>query len=345
MKDRKIILAAVIIIGLAFSAAWITVQFFGGVEAAELSTRDHPDWWRPVGGANDQASTLERRSLMWNDNGVLDGVAPPNSTTETVYHGKFFPRGCRGMIEQIQIYCRRAAAGTMTLMYSAHPCLGPFHYVTVIPGAAWAWVDVDIEEMWDYDSLFIWVHACSADVDWGYDDVQPHDGHWSLDTGETWEDTAIRMFIRVVYTGETPGDVPVTGIINNIPIPSISSDYVKGTAIIDLNVLTTVVYLQGAGYNDLTVLVIEEHASSELTYGIIRCDGETSWEHRFIDLNGFGLVPSTPGMSLTQYAVDARCVVVITHRFEFRRLLEVQFINTVAGGINVEAYVYPTLLR
>lgn len=185
-----------------------------------MSSEDHPDWWRPTGGQNSQDSILERRSLVWNDNEVEAPDAPPANYTEVIYKGKFYTRGCRGMIEQLQIYCVRAAAGTLQLRYSPHPCLGPIGTVTITPGATWGWVGVDIEEMWNYDSLFIWVYACSADVSWAYDAVWPYDGHWSQDVGATWEDMAIRPFIRVVYTGETPGDVPVSGIINNVELPN-----------------------------------------------------------------------------------------------------------------------------
>jgi hypothetical protein len=192
-------------------------------EVDEMSTEDHPDWWRPVGGQNSQDSTLERRSLVWNDNDVVAPAAPPAFYTGEVFKGKFFTRGCRGMMEQLQIYCRRTAAGTLTLRYSPHPCLGPVGTVVVVPGAAWAWVPVPIEEMWDYDSLFVWVYECSPDVSWAFDAVLPYDGHESLDLGATWADLDIRPFIRAVYAGETPGDVPVSGIVNTVKIPSTGS--------------------------------------------------------------------------------------------------------------------------
>jgi len=193
-----------------------------------MSTEDHPDWWRPVGGQNSQDSILERRSLVWNDNDVEAPDAPPASYEDVDHKGKFFTRGCRGMIEQIGIYCIRTVAGTLTLSISPHPCMGPLYTVVITPGAAWAWVAADFEQMWNYDSLFIWVSACSADVSWAYDAVLPYDGHWSQDTGATWEDMAIRPFIRVFYTGETPGDVPVSGIVNTIPIPNIAAEIEVG---------------------------------------------------------------------------------------------------------------------
>jgi len=185
-----------------------------------MSSRDHPDWWRPVGGQNSQDSTLERRSLIWNDSDIEDGTVPGTFYEAETYKGKFFTRGCRGMLEQLQIYCMRTAVMTITLRYSPHPCLGPFRSVTIMPGLAWGWVDIPILEMWDYDSLFIWVHSCGANAFWAYDAELPFDGHESGDAGATWSDMAIRPFIRAVYTGETPGDVPVSGIVNVIKMPN-----------------------------------------------------------------------------------------------------------------------------
>ena len=213
-----------------------------------MSTRDHPDWWRPMGGQNSQDSTLERRSLIWNDNDIEDGEAPPAFYSGETYKGKFFPRGCRGMLEQIQIYCRDGAPGRFTVRYSPHPCLGPFGEVLITPLAGCSWVGAAVEEMWNYDSLFIWVSGCLAGADLGYDAVEPFDGHESADAGATWADAATRLFIRAVYTGETPGDVPVSGIINNIPIPSTGA--VKEAAVpinIADSTLTTLLTIEGAG--------------------------------------------------------------------------------------------------
>ena len=152
------------------------------------------------------------------------------------------------MIEEIQVYCRlTGAAPAIVLRFSPHPCLGPLYTVTIVPGAAWGWVGVAFEEMWNYDSLFIWIHSIT-NAEWGYDEAQPYDGHVSLDTGATWADWAARPFIRAVYTGETPGDVPVSGIINNIPIPAKASVNEEATGVVaQSGVNTYVVEVEGAG--------------------------------------------------------------------------------------------------
>ncbi|GAI88892.1 unnamed protein product, partial [marine sediment metagenome] len=153
-----------------------------------MSSEDHPDWWRPTGGQNSQDSILERRSRIWNDDGILDGVVPDNIYEAEEYKGKFFTRGCRGMLEQLQLYCTGDGVDRMVLRYSPHPGIGPFGEVWIRPAAGWAWQDFVVEEMWNYDSLFVWVHEAIANVDWAYDTELPYDGHESADTGATWAD-------------------------------------------------------------------------------------------------------------------------------------------------------------
>jgi len=213
-----------------------------------LSSIDEQDWWRPVGGSASQKGILERRSLVWNDSDIVNGMAPPANYTQIVDKGKFFTRGCRGMIEQIQVYCIRTGVGTLWLRYSPHPCLGPVNDVMITPGATWAWVPVNIEEMWDYDSLFIWVDRCSDDVSWAYDAVLPYDGHETADGGLTWADMAIRPFFRVVYTGQTPGDVPVSGIVNTVEIPNVAGSAASEFAVnVPHNAITEIVQMEGTG--------------------------------------------------------------------------------------------------
>ena len=256
-----------------------------------MSTRDHPDWWRPMGGQNSQDSTLERRSLIWNDDGIEDGTVPGDISQAGTFEGKFFTRGCRGKIEQLQLYCIGDGADSITLRYSPHPCIGPLGEVVIIPAAAWAWQAFVIEEMWNYDSLFIWVYACEGNVSWAFDAVEPFDGHESGDAGATWADMAIRPFIRAVYTGETPGDVPVSGIVNVIDIPSIASRRaLVGTVNVLNDVYTDIAEVEGAGTLLEAAIVFYTSVAptaglppAAVTYRIqIRADGAVAyyWDNR-----------------------------------------------------------------
>jgi len=316
-----------------------------------MSSRDHPDWWRPTGGQNSQDSILERRSLIWNDDGVVAPTVPDNFYTEVIYKGKFFTRGCRGMIESIQVYCEGNAFDDLTIRYSPHPCLGPINEVTIQPAVGWAWQDFVIEEMWDYDSLFIWIHECDDDVSWAYDAELPFDGHEYTvtgadfeDLGATWEDMAIRPFIRTVYTGETPGDVPVSGILNIIPIPSSSSETEKANHIFLVAVDTSIIEIEGAGYCDYVKAIVIAGANSHETRVTIHCDGVRAFREYYVNLNTHGHTTSTPTVSLSTYAEDGLCVMLIHKRFEFRRRFEVRARNAF-NGQQMTVHAYPTLVR
>lgn len=292
-----------------------------------MSTRDHPDWWKNVGGSNAQDSILERRSLAWNDNGIEDGQDPPAFYTDVIYKGKFFPRGMRGMIEEIQIYCRNAGVDRITLYYSPHPCLGPVNSVDITTLDTWSWQGGAIEQMWDYDSLYIWVYEVFPGVDWAYDTEQPYDGHEADYPWTTWAALDIRPFIRVVYTGQTPGDVPVSGIINNIPIPSTSSQSHTFEYALPADNEIAIIAWDAAGYCDYIEFRVEAAVNSHLTYIRIYTDQLLAMEQQFIELNARGHTADTPTVGLPAYLVDGLCVMLIHKRFEFRRNISLRAYN------------------
>lgn len=291
-----------------------------------------------------QGAYTERRSTIENDNGVMDGVAPPAYNTAVTYKGKFYPRGCRGKIEQIQIYCKDAGADKITLRYSSHPGLGAIGEVTITPLATWAWRSAAIKEMWNYDSLFIWIHECEAGVDWGYDAVEPYDAHSSGDSGETWEDTAIRPFIRAVYSGQTLGDVPVSGLVNTIPIPSVSSARIFANEVLTTGEEYDVIDINGAGYTTLILARATAAADSHETWIYVYCDEQRAYAWPFSDLSVYGFTASSPGVSLLNYAEDGLCSAVITHRFEFKRRLRITARNT-SGAPTIHIQLLPTFMR
>jgi len=305
---------------------------------------DEEDWNRPVMGSGARDTVRERRSTIENNDGVVDRTTYPIQYSSETYKGKFFTRGCRGMLESIQVYCDGDAADTLTLRYSPHPCIGPIGAVSIIPADGYAWQDFPIEEMWNYDSLFIWIHACTANITWGYDAGLPYDGHESADIGATWSDLAIRPFIRAVLTGETPGDVPVSGIINNIPLPYASSEQEELQVQVPEDTLTDLVDIHGAGYCDYIEMKVYEAFQSDLTWCRVYCDEVLAGRWMYANLSLYGHTTSTPTVSLSTFADEGICYMLIHKRFEFRRRLRIAAINTL-GPVVVDVWVYPTLLR
>ncbi len=318
-----------------------------------MSTQDHPDWWKNVGGSNAQDSTLERRSLIWNDNGIEDGIDPPAFFTCATDRGKFFTRGCRGMIEEIQIYCRDAGVDRLTLRYSPHPCIGPIGEVTITPLAGWSWVAAAVEEMWNYDSLFIWIHACQAGTDWAYDTEQPYDGHTSDDNGATWRDITRRPFFRVVYTGQTPGDVPVSGIVNTIEIPSVGTrmDVTAGVAIPN-DTATLVCTVEGAGtllkaHTVLHTAVVP--AWAVLYYMMILVDGVIAYQESNRELTQ-SYVATSGRNSMGEFfqateQEEGRTEIVLRAPIKFRRSLRVFVLQQSGAGTTADTAVFANMVR
>ncbi|GAH42895.1 unnamed protein product, partial [marine sediment metagenome] len=305
---------------------------------------DHPDWWTPVGGQNSQDSILERRSVVYNDDRDMDPADQERAAANYAHSGKFFPRGMRGMIERIEILCQGAVVDGLELGYGIHPSLGPIGTFTLTPLVALTWQGADINLMWDYDSLWIWVISIEPGVLWTFDRFQPYDGHTSVDAGVTWVAQALRPFISVTYSGETPGDVPVSGIINNIAIPSSSSRSPSIGKAIPITDWTDCIRIEAVGFEDFIIVQVREAASSHTTEIRVYCDGVVAFNFQFFDLNALGFVATTPSVSLPTYGEDEKCVMLIHRLFHFRRNFTIQARNLVGAQI-VDVWAFTHVLR
>jgi len=271
-------------------------------------------------------ATHERRTTVFNDSEIVSG-APPASYTNVTPKGKFFPRGMRGMIEEIQVYCNRRVAAPMTILYSPHPGLGPFGEIEVTAAVGWSWVSVAVEEMWDYDSLFLWTYIGSANLQFAYDEEKPYDGHQRGVDIDTWSDLDNRLFIRVVMAGETAGDVPISGIVNNIPIPNTSSQEIDSGHALPADTELSSIRAYGAGYCDYIEARVDAAVDSQLTYVRVYTDGVLAMEESFTDLFTYGHAPTTPTVSLSAFGEDDFCCMLIHKRFEFKWLFRFSWYN------------------
>ena len=259
--------------------------------------------------------------------------------------GKFFPRGCRGFIHTIDVWCKDSgdAGGTITVYISPHPSMGYVATATVTVPAEGAedWRSATFNRMWNYDSLFIFVVCSSAYIKFGYDSGEPYDRFLSGDAGASWEAKSHRGWFRVVMEGETCGDVPVSGVVNTIEIPSQSQERLFNQISVGTTE-TTLKEVFGAGKTEYVVLRVAVGTDSHLARMRIYCDGNLSFDWTYSALNIYSYAASTPGISLTLYGTDVACVVHLTIRFSFLRHLKVTFQNvtsaktsTVDGLVNL----------
>jgi hypothetical protein len=288
-----------------------------------------------------QGAYTERQSTFSNDDNPTAPAAPTNIETQT-YRGKFFPRGMRGYIETISLYCKRTGAGTITLAAAPYPGMGPvLSGITVTPGAGWAFVDaVTIRSMWNYDSLFIWVTAIGADCSYGYSGAGTSpDLHYSTDSGVSWLSPSNRFDLRVTMKGQTIGDLPVSGTINTIEIPAISDTLLDvQDADVDTGAEKTIITYSGIGHTEFMQFYVAAKADSEQTRFRVYCDDHISFVTDCGSLNTYGYTPSTPRISLLRYAADGVCYAICTLRFSFRRQFKVTAQAVTTDGQTVEVW-------
>jgi hypothetical protein len=290
-----------------------------------------------------QGAYTERQSILAN-NGATASMATGNYTTKK---GKFFPRGARGFIRYIDIYCDNTdiASHTLTVKLSPMPGMGPVAVFTlsVAAGSSAAWRTIWVNRFWNYDSLFIWVISDSDSYgNIGIDTGSPYDLYGSTDE-VSWSFSTYRLWVRVGFSGETVGDLPVSGTVNTVEVPTLSSQLKGENVTVPAGTETTVVSTVGAGFCDMILCVVFAATYSAVTEFRVYCDGKMALSYQPATLYSLGFAASTPGISLLKYTADGTCCFLITKRFSFTRLFEVKAYNG-SGAQSVTCYAYPSLI-
>jgi hypothetical protein len=273
-----------------------------------------------------QGAFVEDRRTLANDDWTVPGQTPPSYKTGEAFYGKFFPRGCRGMIEGDYIYAKGNGSDTITLAYTPQPGMGPVFTSTFTPGTSWTWCGNALDFFWPYDSCFIYILSCGASVQWGYDIIAPHDGRGSVNQGQSWMRWDARPWIRLPLTMETVGDLPVSGTLNTVPLPTAASGASSGSVNVPAGGTVTILTLDGPGRN----LHLELYTTLYAMYFRVLCDGvylyaAGGYEITAQMLYNDGYTASTTGFQLLKYNATAGQVNVfaITFPFEWKRKLEI----------------------
>jgi hypothetical protein len=302
------------------------------------------------GGANividklTQSAYTERQSTLAN-NGA---TATMSGSNYTYRRGKYFPRGCRGYINYVEIYCDNSdsVAHTFTVYFAVAPGMGPVFSVnvTVAAGSGALWQSSDVNRFWNYDSMFIYVR-CDSDTygKLGYDTGTPYDGYNSSD-GVTWAAAPLRYWIRVGVIGETVGDLPVSGTVNTIEIPSVSSQSESLSTTIPGTTEKTLLTFSGAGECDTVYFYIAAATDSHLLKLRVYCDGNLAYEASPNRIHDRGFTASTPHISLLLYADNGICAVLLTKVFKFRRELRIAAYAPTSNSQGCLAWALPSLI-
>jgi hypothetical protein len=301
------------------------------------------------GGANividklTQGAYTERQSVLAN-NGATASMVTGNYTTKK---GKFFPRGCRGFIRYIDVYCDNSdsASHTFTVKLSPMPGMGSVAVFTlsVAAGLSAGWRTVWVNRFWNYDSLFIWVMSDSDSYgNLGIDTGSPSDYYSSTDE-VSWSFSAYRLWVRAGISALSVGDLPVSGTVNTIQIPAVSSGVSSGSVSIPVNVETSVLTVRGVGECDLLMCIVVANTGAQNTAFKIYCDGNLIGSFDPYGLYNAGYTASTPAISLLKYTADGYCSFIITKKLYFRRILEVKAIHPTVSQ-TVIAYAYTNMI-
>ena len=273
-----------------------------------------------------QNAYIERRSTLSNDGWTTPGQTPPYTKTGQAFYGKFFPRGCRGMIEGDYIYAKGNGSDTITLAYTPQPGMGPVFTSTFTPGTDWSWCGNALDVFWPYDSCFIYILSCGASVQWAYDLTEPYDGRGSVNQGQTWMRWDARPWIRLPLTMETVGDIPVSGTLSTVQLPTAASGASSGSTTVPAGATVTILTLDGPGRN----LHLELYTNLYTMNFRVLCDGRFlyaagGYEITAQMLYNDGYTASTYGFQLLKYNATAGQVNVfaITFPFEWKCKLEI----------------------
>jgi len=166
-----------------------------------------------------QEAYTERRVVHANNAATPVGMA---AALLTFPRGKWFPRGCRGQLGRVLIYCDNADTvdHILTVKAAPFPRAGVLAEteLTVPAGATADWRAATFAIPWEYDSLFVWVksdHTSYPRV--GYDEETPHDT-WITPNEIEWGPEPQRLWVRLEMRGLTVGDLPVSGTIEVVNI-------------------------------------------------------------------------------------------------------------------------------
>jgi len=280
----------------------------------------------------ESAYTEERRYIQ---NHGTAGTLTALGTT--YYRGKFFPRGCRGLLNAVHISCDNpdTTPHEIYIYISPYPGLAPIITATLtVPADAYAdWRSVPIYKFWNYDSLFIWIIGDSDSYPRVMrDSEEPYDYYYSTD-GTSWTPGNLRWWIRLDMAGQTVGDLPVSGTLNTIEVPNVSTYVESGEVAVPPGEEVTVAEVSGAGR---MINCFFRTGYNGISYRIY-IDDVKVWDSSMIWLKDYGLDNAEEKLRLLKYD-ETNDIYALwdTRPFPFTRKLEVRAVNPSTSPVVVE---------
>jgi len=258
--------------------------------------------------------------------------------------GIFYRRGCRGHIEALSIYLKNTdtVEHGVNFALKENPDGGIVIdniWVSQAPGTT-GWVTVLVKRYWNYDSLFIYnKDPYSSALQIGYWDTGEEDGFYMYPE-ERWYVDWQRSAYRVKISALSIGDLPISGTVSSILVPSSSIGVASDIITVTPGVVETVLDLRGQGRNLHTTLRTNNY---DLTWQVLVDDSpiavgaNESWSIKMLFGEFTGLFGGV-GINVTKYDTTYdyyACMITIP--FEFKERLKITVYHPVTTGIVASA--------
>jgi len=315
--------------------------------------RGFPDWYRAVDIASQTLAALWAYiRTEAGDNIIIDKLTQPayHSRTTTLYpagqtgdptsfrdfgqFGIYYRRGSRGHLEELSVYLKNTTDVDKTIKFALkeNPDGGIVIDNVSVTQTAYTegWVSVAVRRFWNYDSLFIYnKDAYSTELQIGYWDTGDEDGFYMY-AAERWYVDWQRSAYRMKVSALSIGDIPVSGTVNSILIPSSSLESRSGSIPVAAGSSAMLLDFYNQGRNCFIGLWTN-HAKMEFD---IRFDGQYIYfiPHQPLSPYNiaayFGDLGHGIGIQLTRYDTTVNQFgLMITAPFEFRSRVQIGAYN------------------
>jgi len=265
-----------------------------------------------------------------------------NQGTECRYHcglyyehvGKFFPRGCRGFLDTIQIWFENPNIDDREAYVHVTPYVGggDIWSGTLVVGAKTALAPHPVHPkiFWSFDSMFIWVETPTDGLCLAYDKGEPYDCYEYALEAPPWRPSPLRPWIKVWMNGQTVGDIPVSGTLTTVEVPGLTTTRQEVYLNVPPNSELYDTVQRGMGEVLIVIFSVTSDVVLSRLRPRIRIDGQQVLPFNASMGNWYAQLVSenTPGITIGRWDTTTHhYTLVVTLPLSFKETLEVGYYN------------------
>lgn len=323
------IAASAVTLNVAIKSSEVTLKVDIAAQTVELNIKTS-------GGANIVIDRLTQTAVGSRDSWETNYVAKGKGTYGNLEfpRGTVFPRGMRGVIRCIRVWFKNTSGATQTVTFKLLPALGMGAVVTGTRDVADATDSyiylIDTLNLptksfyWNYDQLVVQLEA-TADLSVQEGDVYPS---YIYRDGAYYQ--AGNLMIAVTVDASSIGDIPVSGTVNTVEIPSTSTTRQRQSLTIGPETEVYDTLQAGAGETLVIFFYIVSAGARDNLHPRVKCDGVqvlpfdwvmAAWGENLVSVG-------TPGISVGKWdTANNYYSLVIVLPFAFKKSFEVGYYN------------------